>query len=125
MSMIFSHLKFFTCLQSMLTLMADPAGELTKALDMELTHPGPLSKGLYGRCKRHAIYAVKGEIKAVHISESEDDPAGDDDPSKTLAMVLERYLEAVEFLQDHQKSHHHQHSGNEECHRNNPHSDYE
>lgn len=70
---------------SLLQLMADPASELTKALDMELNHSGPQGKGLFGRCKRHAIYAKNGEIKAVRISEKPDDPAGDDDPSLTLA----------------------------------------
>jgi peroxiredoxin len=78
---------------SMLTLMGDPAAELTKALDMELTHPGPVSKGIIGRCKRHAIYAVNGEIKAIRISETEDDPAGDSDPSSTLADSM---LKAIE-----------------------------
>lgn len=77
---------------SILKLMADPAGELTKALDMELTAEGPRSKGLYGRCKRHAIYAVNGEIKAINVSEKPDDPAGDDDPSLTLAPAM---LEAI------------------------------
>jgi peroxiredoxin len=78
---------------SMLTLMGDPAGDLTKALDMELTHPGPKEKGLYGRCKRHAIHAVNGVIKTVRISEGPNDPAGDDDPSATLADAM---LEAIE-----------------------------
>ena len=72
----------------MLQFMGDPAGELTKALDMELTHPGPISKGLLGRCKRFAIHAVDGEIKAVVVSEGPDDPAGDDDPSATLAQAM-------------------------------------
>lgn len=54
---------------SMLTLMGDPNGELTKDLDMELTHPGPISKGIIGRCKRHALHVVDGEVKLVHISE--------------------------------------------------------
>lgn len=79
----------------MIQLMADPAGDLTKALDMELTHPGPLGKGLYGRCKRHAIYAVDGEIKAIQIAEKEDDPAGDDYPEATLADTM---LEIVNKL---------------------------
>jgi len=77
----------------MLSLMGDPAGDLTKALDMELTHPGPISKGLIGRCKRHAIHAVNGEIWAIRVSEKEDDPAGDDDPSNTLAGAM---VEAIE-----------------------------
>lgn len=70
---------------SMLQFMGDPTGDLTKALDMQLTHPGPASKGLLGRCKRFAVHAVNGEIKAVCVSEGPDDPAGDDDPSATLA----------------------------------------
>mmetsp|Transcript_21578 Transcript_21578/g.60066 ORF Transcript_21578/g.60066 Transcript_21578/m.60066 type:complete len:94 (-) Transcript_21578:621-902(-) len=78
---------------SMVQLMGDPAGDLTKALDMEMTHPGPMEKGLYGRCKRSAVYAVNGTIKAVHISEGPDDPAGDGDPSHTLAEAM---LKAIE-----------------------------
>jgi peroxiredoxin len=76
----------------MLKLMGDPAGELRDAFGMELTHPGPIGKGLLGRCKRHAVYAVNGEIKAVQVSESETDPAGDTDPSKTLPPAM---LEAI------------------------------
>ena len=78
----------------MLQLMADPAGDLTKALDMELTHPGPASKGIIGRCKRFAIYAVNGEIKAINVSESEDDPAGDANPEDTLAEGMLKAIEA-------------------------------
>jgi peroxiredoxin len=74
--------------KSLLQFMGDPAGELTKALDMKMTHPGPQGKGLYGRCKRHAIYAVNGEIKAINIAEKEDDPAGDDFPEATLADTM-------------------------------------
>mmetsp|Transcript_8855 Transcript_8855/g.10254 ORF Transcript_8855/g.10254 Transcript_8855/m.10254 type:complete len:93 (+) Transcript_8855:386-664(+) len=70
---------------SMISFVADPAAELTKALDMEMTHPGPPSVGIIGRCKRFAIHAVDGELKTVKVSEGPDDPAGDDDPSATLA----------------------------------------
>jgi 2-Cys peroxiredoxin 5 len=79
----------------MLQLMADPAGELTKALDMELTHPGPIGKGLLGRCKRHAIYAVNGTIKAINIAEAEDDPAGDSHPEVTLADTMLEVIRKV------------------------------
>lgn len=72
--------------------MADPEGKLTKALDMELTADGPREKGLLGRCKRHAIYAVNGEIKAIKVAEKPDDPAGDADPTVTLAPAM---LEAI------------------------------
>ena len=78
---------------SMLQLMGDPAGDLTKALDMELTHPGPAAKGLVGRCKRHAIYVDHGVIKAINVSETDEDPAGDADPSKTLADAV---MEAIQ-----------------------------
>lgn len=76
----------------MLQLMGDPAAELTKALDMELTHPGPASKGIIGRCKRFAMYAVNGKIEAINVAESEDDPAGDAHPEATLAEAM---LEAI------------------------------
>lgn len=69
---------------SMLTFLGDPASELTRALDLELTHPGPQSKGLLGRCKRFAIHAKDGVINAIQVSEGPDDPAGDNNPSATL-----------------------------------------
>jgi len=78
--------------KSMVTFVADPAADLTKALDMEMTHPGPPSVGIIGRCKRFAIHAVDGDIKTVRVSEGPDDPAGDSDPSATLA---EGMLEAI------------------------------
>lgn len=77
---------------SFVSFVADPAADLTKALDMEMTHPGPPSVGIIGRCKRFAIHAVDGEIKTVRVSEGPDDPAGDSDPSASLA---EGMLEAI------------------------------
>lgn len=73
-------------------MFSDPAAELTKALDLEMTDPGPPSVGIIGRCKRHAIYAVDGEIKHIAVSEAPGDPAGDDDPSASLAPAM---LEAI------------------------------
>mmetsp|Transcript_47186 Transcript_47186/g.57129 ORF Transcript_47186/g.57129 Transcript_47186/m.57129 type:complete len:91 (-) Transcript_47186:315-587(-) len=70
---------------SFITFMGDPARELTSALDMEMNHPGPPSVGIINRCKRHALHVVDGTVKAVRVSEGEDDPAGDSDPSATLA----------------------------------------
>jgi len=78
-----------------ITLVGDPEGALTRALDVEMTHPGPASVGIIGRCKRFALYAVNGEVKYVAISEAEDDPAGDDNPSATLAPAI---LEAITNL---------------------------
>ena len=71
-----------------ITFLGDPEGELTKKLEMELNHPGPKGKGIIGRCKRFAVYAVNGEVKWSAVSEANDDPAGDDDPSKTLAPAV-------------------------------------
>jgi hypothetical protein len=70
---------------TMLTFLGDPLSEFTKALDLELTHPGPVSVLGPGRCKRFAMHVVNGEIKAVNVSEGPDDPAGDNDPSASLA----------------------------------------
>mmetsp|Transcript_1642 Transcript_1642/g.2104 ORF Transcript_1642/g.2104 Transcript_1642/m.2104 type:complete len:92 (+) Transcript_1642:393-668(+) len=78
---------------SMITLMGDPARELTSALDMEMNHAGPPSVGIINRCKRHALYVDDGTVKVVRVSERDDDPAGDDDPSATL---VEGMLEAIQ-----------------------------
>mmetsp|Transcript_12852 Transcript_12852/g.29336 ORF Transcript_12852/g.29336 Transcript_12852/m.29336 type:complete len:104 (+) Transcript_12852:238-549(+) len=80
-----------------ITFLGDPSGELTRQLDMELTHPGPQSVGIIGRCKRFALYAVNGEVKYVAISEAEDDPAGDDRPEATLAQAM---LDAITGMKD-------------------------
>jgi len=63
------------------TLMGDPQSRLTRRLGMVLKHPGPM--GVLGnpRCKRFVILVDDGEVKAVEVSEAEDDPAGDNDPS--------------------------------------------
>lgn len=74
--------------EDMVVLMADPYAELTKALDMELTHPGPIGVGLVNRCKRFALYVEKGIVKIVRVAEAEDDPAGDDFPDITLADAM-------------------------------------
>jgi len=70
---------------SIITFLADPSATLTKALSMEMTHPGPPSVGIIGRCKRFAIHANDCQIQTVVVSEGPDDPAGDSDPSATLA----------------------------------------
>lgn len=80
---------------SMITFMGDPAGELTSLLDMRMTHPGPESVGIRGRCKRFALFVEKGVVKVVRVSESEDDPAGDDDPEETCAPAM---IEAIKGL---------------------------
>lgn len=70
---------------SMITFLADPAAEFTKALDLQIQHPGPESKGLYGRCKRSALYVVDSVIEKKVVSEGPNDPTGDNDPNASLA----------------------------------------
>jgi peroxiredoxin len=81
----------------MVTLMGDPYGELTEALDMELTHSGPKNAGLINRCKRHALYVEKGVVKIVRVAEGEDDPAGDNEPEVTLADAM---VDAIRALKE-------------------------
>lgn len=71
--------------KNIITMMGDPSSVLTRALGMELVHPGPYGKGLLNRCKRFAMYLEDGVVKVLKISEASDDPAGDDDPEATLA----------------------------------------
>lgn len=49
-------------------MMGDPTSTLTGALGMELTHAGPQGKGLVGRCKRFALYAEDGVVKALQAN---------------------------------------------------------
>lgn len=71
--------------EGMLTMMGDPSGQLTRALGMELVHPGPVGVLGPGRCKRNALYVENGIVKVKKISERPDDPAGDDFPEDTCA----------------------------------------
>ncbi len=80
-----------------ITVLGDPTGSLTRELDMELDHPGPISVGIIGRCKRFALYAVNGEVRYVAVSEAFNDPAGDDDPSATLAPAM---MDAIMKIKD-------------------------
>jgi len=73
---------------SFITFLGDPAAELTDALGVRMTHPGPPSVGIIGRCKRFAMIVEDGVVTYVAISEGPDDPAGDDDPSASLAPAL-------------------------------------
>ena len=77
------------------TFMADTRMETTKALGLELAHPGPM--GLLGntRCKRFAMYLDDGVIKVINVSEAEDDPAGDDKPESSC---IENMLKEIAAL---------------------------
>lgn len=79
-----------------ITMMADPFGNVTKSLGMEMTHSGPASVGIFGRCKRFALFLKDGVVKIVRVSEGPDDPAGDSDPSATLSDAM---IEAIKDLE--------------------------
>jgi peroxiredoxin 5 len=68
---------------TMVQMMGDPFSEFTRACGIELVDDGPIKKGLIGRSKRVAMIVVKNIIQYISISESENDPAGDNDPSAT------------------------------------------
>ena len=80
-----SFLKFF----------GDPYSDLTRSLDMVLDHPGPRGVGLINRCKRFVMLFHKGVAKFVAVAETDDDPAGDAHPDKTLAEAV------LKFIDDH------------------------
>lgn len=77
---------------SMMQMFGDPSGEFTYYTGMRLDHDGPRSKGLFGRCKRYAMFVENCVVRYVAVSESEDDPAGDDNPG---ASCVEAMLEAI------------------------------
>lgn len=69
---------------SIMTFVGDPRSELTKALGLVLDHPGPMSVLGNPRCKRFSMLIDNGVIKSINVASSEDDPAGDNDPSVSL-----------------------------------------
>mmetsp|Transcript_66058 Transcript_66058/g.204463 ORF Transcript_66058/g.204463 Transcript_66058/m.204463 type:complete len:90 (-) Transcript_66058:281-550(-) len=75
---------------SIITFLGDPRSELTKALDLVLDHPGPMSVLGNPRCKRFSMLIDDGVIKTVNVAASDDDPAGDDNPTVSL---VEKMLE--------------------------------
>ena len=69
---------------SIITFISDPTSALTKALDVELVHPGPVAVLGPGRCKRFAMIFDQGICKSIQISESPDDPT---DGNLNLSLV--------------------------------------
>lgn len=65
---------------SIITFLADARCELTEKLGLVLDHPGPMAVLGTKRCKRFAILAEDGIVKALEVSEGPNDPAGDDNP---------------------------------------------
>lgn len=69
---------------SIMTFLGDPRSELTKALGVVLDHAGPMSVLGNPRCQRFSMIIDDGIIKTINVAASEDDPAGDNDPSVSL-----------------------------------------
>lgn len=74
--------------------LADTRRELTEALGLVMDHPGPVSVLGGPRCKRFSMLIDNGVVKALNVAATEDDPAGDDDPSSTLAENMLEILSA-------------------------------
>jgi len=81
---------------SIITFLADPTTEFTDQLKMKITDPGPESLGIIGRCIIFSMYAVKGTILDVVVSKGHGDPAGDGNPSKTLAKAVIKRIQSLE-----------------------------
>mmetsp|Transcript_800 Transcript_800/g.1508 ORF Transcript_800/g.1508 Transcript_800/m.1508 type:complete len:90 (+) Transcript_800:520-789(+) len=75
---------------SIITFLGDPRSELTTELGLTLDHPGPMSVLGNPRCKRFSMLIDDGVIKTMNVAASEDDPAGDDNPTVSL---VEKMLE--------------------------------
>jgi len=75
---------------TIITFLADTRRELTEALGLVLDHPGPMSVLGSKRCKRFSMLIDDGIIKSVNVAASEDDPAGDDNPTVSF---VEKMLE--------------------------------
>jgi len=69
---------------TLIRLLGDPRMELTKALGLELTDPGPM--GVLGnpRCKRFSMYISNCKIKTLNVAAKPNDPAGDDEPEVSM-----------------------------------------
>lgn len=70
---------------SIITFLGDPRSELTGALGLVLDHPGPMSVLGNPRCKRFSMFINDGVIASINVAAAEDDPAGDSNPTVSLA----------------------------------------
>lgn len=86
--------------KGIISFMGDPRGELTKALGVEMTHPGPCGVLGSGRCKRFSAYIEEGVIKTFNIAEDVgvaegEDPAGDAHPEISCVEKMMKDLEEL------------------------------
>lgn len=82
---------------SIVRLLADTRSEFTKALDLTLDHPGPMSVLGNPRCKRFSMLVKNCVVKTLNIAAAEDDPAGDDKPE--ISMV-DKMLKDLASMKD-------------------------
>eukprot|EP00933_Yihiella_yeosuensis_P008105 TRINITY_DN113410_c0_g1_i1.p3 TRINITY_DN113410_c0_g1~~TRINITY_DN113410_c0_g1_i1.p3 ORF type:complete len:100 (+),score=27.07 TRINITY_DN113410_c0_g1_i1:370-669(+) len=80
---------------SLITLYADTRAIITKALDVVLNHPGPMSVLGNERCQRFSMYVKDCVVKTLNVAAAEDDPAGDDRPEVSMAEKMLQDIEAV------------------------------
>lgn len=69
---------------TIVTLYGDPRSEVTKALDVVLDHPGPMSVLGNPRCKRFSMLVKDCVVKTLNIAAADDDPAGDERPEISM-----------------------------------------
>merc|ERR1712046_270383 len=69
---------------SIVTMVADPRSELTKALGLVLDHPGPMSVLGNPRCKRFSMLIKDCVVKTLNVAAADNDPAGDDKPEISM-----------------------------------------
>lgn len=80
---------------TLINFAGDPSGSYTKALGLELDHPGPVEKLGPSRCKRFALYCEDGVVKVMNVSESKHDPAGDDVPDSSCVDNMMKEIKAL------------------------------
>jgi len=81
---------------SILELYGDPRSEVTKALDLVLDHPGPMSVLGNPRCKRFSILVDDCKVRKINVAAADDDPAGDERPE--ISMVDQMLADLKEVL---------------------------
>lgn len=79
----------------LVTMMGDPSGAVSRALDLVMDHPGPVSVLGENRCKRFALYVEDGVVKVIEVSEGPDDPAGDEYPDMSCAPHMIEKIKAL------------------------------
>ena len=69
--------------ENMVTFMGDPAGEFARACGMLMDAQDPKDLGFVGRSRRYALHVENNIVRHVAVSEAENDPTGETDPSAT------------------------------------------